>query len=90
MGSDQPEPPAGYEARPRPAESISHEEASLLVSKAWDGVLTSEESYSLASHLRACPDCNAAAKNMLEFLARLDDASSKGPSASPPDEGREN
>jgi anti-sigma factor RsiW len=52
---------------------LTHAQAKLLVSMAWDGEAEAEEVAALSEHLRACPECAAAAERLREFLRTMDD-----------------
>lgn len=53
--------------------ALSHDEARLLVSKAWDGEVSADELRALSEHLQACPECADAAERMRAFLGRIED-----------------
>jgi anti-sigma factor RsiW len=56
-----------------PAErQLSHADAELLISKAWDGEITATEAELLSLHLQHCPQCAMTAEEMSRVLARLD------------------
>jgi anti-sigma factor RsiW len=55
------------------SKALSHEEARLLVSRAWDGEVGAEELRALSEHLQACAACAAAAERMRAFLGKIDD-----------------
>lgn len=55
------------------SKALSHEQARLLVSKAWDGEVTAEELRALSEHLLACAECAEAAERMQAFLGRVED-----------------
>jgi anti-sigma factor RsiW len=61
-------PPDSFESLPDP---FPHKDVELLISRAWDGDLSAEESERLAEHLRQCPECSARSKRFLHFLTRL-------------------
>ena len=68
---------------------VSHRKAKLLLSKAWDHEITREESRGLAEHLEHCPECSPYAREMLAFLAQLENALGRGRTSgheTPPDD----
>lgn len=57
----------------RTSKALSHEEARMLVSKAWDGEVSADELRMLSEHLQACAECAEAAGRMRAFLGKVDD-----------------
>jgi hypothetical protein len=55
------------------SKALSHEEARLLVSKAWDGEVTGAELQALSEHLQGCAECADAAERMRALLGRVED-----------------
>ena len=55
-------------------DSISHSQARLLISKAWDHEITPQEAAQLAHHLNRCPACATHAQKMRLFLQRMERA----------------
>ena len=58
------------ENREHPA-GVTHEQAALLISRAWDGELTCEEERQLEEHLRRCSQCAEHAARFYSFLRRM-------------------
>jgi anti-sigma factor RsiW len=64
---------AREQERQREGRGITHAHAKLLVSKAWDGEVSAEETRALTEHLGRCPSCLREAERMRAFMKRLDD-----------------
>ena len=62
---------------------ISHGEARLLISKAWDDEISAAEAKQLAHHLGDCSQCAPYADEMNRLLARIEGALSRRQSGAP-------
>jgi stage II sporulation protein AA (anti-sigma F factor antagonist) len=53
-------------------DDLSHDEAELLMSKTWDGEITSAEADRLVAHLQHCRECARKGLEMGRLLQRID------------------
>jgi hypothetical protein len=65
--------PADASNRLQPPGRLTHDEAQLLISKAWDGEVTAREADLLTSHLQQCKACAQSGEEMARVLKRIDD-----------------
>jgi hypothetical protein len=68
--SDDP-PADASNGLPR-SDQLTHDEAQLLISKAWDGEVTAREADLLTLHLQHCKACAESGTEMARVLRRID------------------